>query len=73
MTHAIVGTHNVTSSQLTDLTQRIADRGADLPVTLPLFLLYGFIARVVARSMRSRLVDECRAVQLVASVVGAQQ
>jgi hypothetical protein len=66
MTEAIVATHSVTSSQLADVTQRLADRGADLPVTLPVFLLYGFVVHVVGRSMRSRIVDETRAVQLAA-------
>jgi hypothetical protein len=66
MTAAIVATHGVTHLQVADVTQRLADRGADLPVTLPLLLLYGFVARVAARAIRSRFADESRAVQLVA-------
>ena len=66
MTDAIVATHRVTASQVADVTQRLADRGADLPVTLPVLLLYGFVARVGVRAIRSRFADEARAVQLVA-------
>ena len=66
MADAIVAIHSVTPSQIADVTQRLAARGADLPVTLPVLLLYGFVARAGARAIRSRFADDARAVQLVA-------
>lgn len=66
MTDAIVATHSVTPTQVAEVTQRPTDRAADLPVTLPVLLFYGFVARVAARAVRTRFADEGRAMQLVA-------
>jgi hypothetical protein len=66
MADAIVATHSVTPSQIADVTQQLVARGADLPVTLPVLVLYGFVARVVAGAIRSRFADDARGVQLVA-------
>jgi len=66
MTDAIVATHGVMPSQIADVAQRLAARGADLPVTLPVLLFYGFAAWVGAQAIRSRFADDPRPVQLVA-------
>ena len=68
---AIASTHEVTVSDIERVRPRLADRGLDLPVTIPVALLLMFAVRRFMRWIRNRFDPDERAGWFVATLFGS--
>lgn len=68
---AIASTHGVAVSDIERVRPRLADRGFDLPVTIPVALLMVFAVRRFVRWIRNRFDPDERAGWVVATLFGS--
>jgi hypothetical protein len=70
---AIVDHHGIGAEDIAASRPRLAERGLDLPVTIPVLLLYGLLAPWGLRRVRSRFADDepiaCGVALIVVSIV----
>jgi hypothetical protein len=58
LTQAIVDHHEIPREAIAAIRPRLAERGLDLPVTIPVLFLYGCLARIGLRRVRLRFADD---------------
>ena len=66
---ALVAAHGITTTDIDALTPRLADRGWDLPVTIPVLLFYGLLVRRSVSALQIRFTDDNPLVRLTAIAV----
>ena len=69
--HAIASTHEVALSDIERVRPRLADRGLDLPVTIPVALLLVLAVRRFMQSIRNRFTADEWAGWVVATLFGS--
>ena len=63
---AIVDHHGIRPEEIAAIRPRLAERGLDLPVTIPMLFLYGLLAPIGLRRIRSRFADDERIARCIA-------
>jgi len=66
---AIVDHHGIRPAEIEAVRPRLGQRGLDLPVTIPVLLLYGVLASWALRRVRSRFAEDERVARSVALIV----
>ena len=67
----IASAHAVTLPQIEEVRPRMEERGIDLPVTLPVIIMFAFALRGLLRWLRNRFASDEWAAWVVATLIGS--